>query len=67
MFWKKKGDAMQPLIRMFVGVAVRHTLTGLGLVGLVSADDTNQLIGAVSIIVGIALSLVEKKLREKAA
>lgn len=48
---------MKPIIAKFI----RHTLTALGGVGVATDSNVEQIAGAISIIVGIALSLWEAR------
>ena len=48
-------------LTVVVGIVVRHALSGLGVLGMMDPDQTNNLVGAFVTLVGIGMSLYQKR------
>lgn len=48
-------------LTLILGIIIRHSLSAIGVSGLLDASDTNNLIAAVATLVGIGLSLWQKR------
>ena len=48
-------------LTIILGIIIRHSLSAIGVSGLLDASDTNNLIAAAVTLVGIGLSLWQKR------
>lgn len=54
-------------MQVIITSVVRHALTALGMAGVLSGDEMNQAVGAISTLVGLAWSVIPKLIAAREA